>query len=324
SMRDDRSRQHRKTLGRRAFLERTAGGLGFAATGALAMPRRASAQARIRMGFITSDHYSPCYVARDKRWFEEAGIQPDGKSLVAGAPLVEGLASKNLDMGWMGTPGMIAVARGFAVKSVMGVALEGSGVLAARPEIKRIEDLKGKTVGVPVKGSIAHILIWKALKNAKVELTTVRIVEIPDPQGLKISLQRGEIDAISIWEPWATQLELEKVGHVLGLSRKIWPQHQCDFMWVSSAFLEQHPDQVKKSIDAVLRGMHFIGRDFEGSATLVSQALKVPVEVERVAMQRQVFTPILQRENIRDQYEFMTEVGILKGDPRPPLDRLVH
>src|SRR5262245_33077153 len=105
-MRDEKAWQNRKTLSRRQFMARTGGTLGAVATGALAGPRRASAQTpaqtRIRMGFITSDHYSPCYVAREKHWFEEGGIQPDSKSLVAGAPLVEGLASKNLDMGWMG------------------------------------------------------------------------------------------------------------------------------------------------------------------------------------------------------------------------------
>ncbi|MGH9651548.1 MAG: ABC transporter substrate-binding protein, partial [Terriglobales bacterium] len=123
--------------------------------------------------------------------------------------------------------------------------------------------------------------------------------------------------------PWATQLELEKVGRLIGLSRDIWPNHQCDFMWVTTAFLEQHPELVKKGIDAVLRGMQFIGRDFQGAATLVSQALKVPVEVERVAMQRQVFTPVLQRDNIRDQQEFMVEVGMLKREQLPAWERLV-
>jgi NitT/TauT family transport system substrate-binding protein len=262
-------------------------------------------------------------VARAKQWFEEVGVQPEMKILVAGAPLVEGLVSKNLDMGWMGTPGMIAVARGFPLRSVMGIALEGSGVLAAKREIRKIEDLRGRIVGLPVKGSIAHILLWKALKNANVEISSVRIVEIPDPLGIKISLQRGEIDAVAIWEPWATQLELDKVGRILGLSRDIWPNHQCDFMWISSAFLEQHPEQVKKAIDAVLRGMQFIARDFGDAAAVVSQALKVPIEVERVAMRRQVFTPVLQRDNIRDQYEFMVEVGLLKREALPPWERLV-
>lgn len=320
----NRRRQSRKTLSRREFMRRAGGALGAAtAASVLGQPHHASAQSRVRMGLITSDHYSPCYVARDKHWFEEVGIQPETKILVAGGPLVEGLVSKNLDLGWMGPPGLIASARGFPLKSVVGIALEGSGVLAAKPEIRKIEDLRGKIVGTPVKGSIAHILLWKALKNANVELSSVRILEVPDPQGLKISLQRGEIDAVTIWEPWATQLELEKVGRILGLSRDIWPNHQCDYMWVSTAFLEQNPEVVQKAIDAVLRGMHFIARDFEGAATLVSQALKVPVEVERVAMRRQVFTPILQRENIKDQYEFMVEVGMLKREQVPAWDRLV-
>ena len=69
--------------------------------------------------------------------------------------------------------------------------------------------------------------------------------------------------------------------------------------------------------------MQFIAHDFQGAATLVSQALKVSVEVERVAMQRQVFTPVLQRDNIRDQYEFMVEVGMLKREQLPPWERLV-
>jgi NitT/TauT family transport system substrate-binding protein len=287
-------------------------------------PRPAAVASEIvRIGLPTSDHYAPIYIAREKGYFTQTNLQIEFKSFVAGGPVVEGLASRSMDIGFLGTPGLIAVGRKFPLTGIMGIAMEGSGIIVKRGGIENFEGLAGKAVGLPARGSIAHLLLLRALTNANVDPSRVRIVEISDPEGLRLGLLRGEVDAAVIWEPWVLQYEQSSELRRLAISQELWPQHQCDLMWVGNAYLKQRPDVVKAVIDAVLRAMLTIEQDPSGTAGILAGILKVPVEIETQSMRRQRFSHVLQQQNISDQYALLAKVGIIKPDDVPSWDRLV-
>lgn len=307
-------------LSRRSFLGAVAG---TSVAGRFSSQPAAAANELLRIGLPTSDHYAPIYVAKEKGYFTQAGLQVEFKTFLAGGPVVEGLTSQSMDIGFLGTPGVIAVGRKFPLTSVMGIALEGSGIIVKRGGVDSFEGLAGKSVGLPARGSIAHLLLLRALTSANVDPGRVRVVEMSDPEGLRLGLLRGEVDAAVIWEPWVTQYEQSSELRRLALSHDLWPHHQCDFMWVGSTFLRQRPDVVKAVIDVILRGMLAIQQDFNGAAEILSGTLKVPAAIEPQSMHRQEFTHVLQQQNIADQYALLTKVGILKAEDVPPWERLV-
>lgn len=283
----------------------------------------ARAAENVRIGFPTSDHYAPIFLARERRYFEKAGLNVDYKSFPTGGPVIEGLTSRSLDIGFVGTPGLLSAARGFSLTSVMGMALEGSGLLSRTDGIQRIEELAGKRVGMPARGSIAHLLLLRALTRAKIDPGSVRIIEIREVEGIRVGLQRGEIDAAAIWEPWVYQLEQTPGIRKLALSSDIWPHHQCDLMWVNNTFLKERPDVVRGVVDSLLQGMKYVTQDFPDSAATVSKALGVQANIGENSMKRQQFTHVLQRENIGDQYRLLSSLNIIKEGEIPAWERLV-
>ena len=307
-------------LSRRSLL---GGGASAIVVGRFYSGPAAAAGEPVRIGFPTSDHYAPVFVAKEKGLFEKAGLQVDMKPFTTGGPIIEGLVSQSMDIGFLGTPGLISVARNFSLTSAMGIALEGSGIVVKDGGIKNFGELAGRTVALPARGSIAHLLLLRALTNANVDPSSVRLVELADPQGLRIGLLRGEVDAVAVWEPWVSMLEETKELKRLALSHDIWPDHQCDLMWVGNTFLKQRPDTVKAVINAVLGGMNEIRRDFEHSSAAVSTTLKVPSGLEQSSMHRQQFTHVLQKQNIGEQYALLSKVGIVKSEKIPPWERLV-
>ena len=308
-------------LGRRSFLKSVLAACAAAGTTSWARPARSAEN--VRIGFPTSDHYAPIFVAREKRFFEKAGLNVDYKAFPTGGPVIEGLTSRSLDIGFVGTPGLLSTARGFAITGVMGMALEGSGLLTRTDGVKKVEELAGKRVGMPARGSIAHLLLLRALTNAKVDPNSVRIIEIRDADGIRVGLQRGEIDAAAIWEPWVYQLEQAQGIRKLALSSDIWPQHQCDLMWVNNSFLKERPDVVRAVVDGLLQGMQTVTREFGDSAGTVSKALGIQPSIGAASMQRQKFTHVLQRDNIRDQYRLLASLSIVKEAEIPAWERLV-
>ena len=308
--------------GRRHFLRTLMASC--AALPTLSWSGSAKAAETVRIGYPTSDHYAPVFLARQRQYFERAGLNVEYKAFATGGPVIEGLTSRSLDVGFMGTPGIISVARGFAMTGVMGMALEGSGLLARKDGVEKIQDLAGKRVGMPAKGSIAHLLLLRALTRANVDPGSVRIVEIRDVDGIRVGLQRGEIDAAAIWEPWVYQLEQSQGIKRLALSHDIWPSHQCDLMWVGNTFLKERPDSVKAVIDGVLQGMQYIRQNFASSADTVASALGVAKNIESHSMERQQFTHLLQQENITDQYQLLAKLSIVKESEIPAWGRLVN
>lgn len=89
------------------------------------------------------------------------------------------------------------------VLMVMDQSTGGDAVMA-RPEIKSLEDLKGKRVGVDVFGVGMYLLV-NALEKGGMTLKDVQIVPLIQPE-VESMFQEGSIDAAVASEPWLTQI----------------------------------------------------------------------------------------------------------------------
>ena len=298
----------------------TALGVGF---GVAVAPRAVrAAGTALRIGVIPSDHYAALYTALDKKTFEEAGFVPEVKIFPGGPPMMEAFVAGLLDIGYVGPPGRIAVSRGLPVRVVTGIAREGSSIIA-RPEIKSLADLVGKRVAVPVRGTIAHILLLVALDRTKIDAKDVSVIEIREPDALRLALERGDVQAVSVWEPWAAQLEAAKSGHMLAEGGKVWPGYQCDSLVVSNAMLTQKKEDVRRVIAAHVKATKLVVDSPAEAVAIVAKALKTAPDVERVALSRNGFTPVLSRETMAEEFTLYRRLGIIKGDDASTFDKLV-
>src|ERR1700753_975810 len=134
-------------------------------------------------------------IAIQKGWFKEAGVDVDFKWFEY-APSMEAFSANKVDA--------VAVTNGDALvtgssggKSTCIVAndySDGNDMIVAKPGIKKIEQLKGKKIGVEV-GFVDHLLLMNALKSAKMTDKDVQIVNVPTDQTPQ-SLKSGTVDAI--------------------------------------------------------------------------------------------------------------------------------
>jgi sulfonate transport system substrate-binding protein len=68
-------------------------------------------------------------------------------------------------------------------------------------QIKKLADLKGKSVGVPF-GSSAHGFLLNAVQSVGLSPTSVKFVNLV-PTALQAAFKGGNVDAIAIWNPLA-------------------------------------------------------------------------------------------------------------------------
>jgi NitT/TauT family transport system substrate-binding protein len=100
---------------------------------------------------------------------------------------------------------------------------DGSAVMVhVDSDIRSFADLKGKTIAVPNRFSNQRLLIFRALREAGISISDVKLIEMPPPD-MPAALYAKVVDAISSGEPFMGQTELDGYGRVLALTKDMWP-----------------------------------------------------------------------------------------------------
>ena len=122
----------------------------------------------------------------------------------------------------------------------------GADCLVARPEVKTLEDLKGRRVSAEDVMLPTYVL-HRALEQVRLSVKDVQRVHQGPDESVE-ALRRGEVDAVVGYEPYCQRM-VAAGGHVLFDSTRI-PGEILDVLVVRRAYLETKPEQV----DALVRG----------------------------------------------------------------------
>src|SRR5208337_4545811 len=90
-------------------------------------------------------------------------------------------------------------------------------------DIRRIEDLRGKTIAVPNRFSNQRLIIFRALKQHRMSIQDVHLVEMPPPD-MPAALNVRAVDAVISGEPFMAQTEMDGYGRVLFMTKDVWPE----------------------------------------------------------------------------------------------------
>ncbi len=89
--------------------------------------------------------------------------------------------------------------------------------ITAAADIKKPEDLVGKTVGYP-RASAGHYYFGRYVKKYNLPADQIKVKFLQAPE-MVAALERKDIDAFFLWEPWHTKaVALVSGAHVLARS----------------------------------------------------------------------------------------------------------
>lgn len=177
------------------------------------------------------------------------------------------------------------------------------------------EDLKGKTLCLPLKGGPLDFIARYLIQKVTMDIKEINLVYIPLPQGAKY-FQSGKLDAIILPEPLVT-ITLKNVPQVL-LSmdiQKEWARyHQDDSripfvgLFVSSVFAEQHPELIKKFELLYSEGTKWVNQNPKETAKLAQKYLKIPAHTFEETLERTHFECISSQESKGRVQEYFKEM----------------
>jgi NitT/TauT family transport system substrate-binding protein len=237
---------------------------------------------RIRVGYSVGGLIPfPVVVARENKFFEHLGLDVE---LINIPPTlaVTALVSGDLQYVIFAGTTLNAAVRGLPVKLVMVYNDRPLFSLMSRPEIRSVKELKGKVLGIASMTSGESFLSRRLLKEAGVdperEVTLRTIGNTPDRL---VALKTGVVDATTLTVP--VDIQAEK----LGLRRLAFMGEMLESinggLGVSERWIQQRPDQIRKMITGVFRGMAYARTYREESIALVVSKWKMEREVAEKA-----------------------------------------
>ncbi len=137
--------------------------------------------------------------------FNDAGYNVEWAHFDTGPAMLAAIASGKVDLSYIGgLPPIVAAASGLDFRVVASVVpvhpeLGGHNLLVKEGSgINSLEDLRGKTIGVP-KSTSPHAFIVRLLNRSHIDLQDVTFAFL-EPTQLGAALFSGRIDAAAAWE----------------------------------------------------------------------------------------------------------------------------
>lgn len=177
-------------------------------------PAEKKGEARtLQIGILPSVDFLGLYVAQEKGYFQEQGLQLELKTMSGGAEIIPAILGGSLDLGITNTfSHILAKDGGFDLKAIAG----GSVQTKARPThgilvrgdspIKTAKDLEGKTLAINTLNNIDHVMLMEWLEKNGADPKKVNFVEIPFPQHAA-ALAQGRVDASAPTAPFPTVIQ---------------------------------------------------------------------------------------------------------------------
>jgi ABC-type nitrate/sulfonate/bicarbonate transport system substrate-binding protein len=186
----------------------------------------------------------PFIIAEKKGLFKKEGLNA-ATVIMQNAVVVNGVLSRNLDYGSTIANFIGAAKGGLPVRVVMALMDGSDHALVSTSWIKRVEDLKGKRIGISSFGGAPHnqtaIILRKFGLNPEKDVT---FLQIGGGTARYMALESGSIQATMLVPP------LNKVAKEKGYNELLFFN---DVMRVPLSGLSVHVDKIKEKPDEIVK-----------------------------------------------------------------------
>ncbi|MET0234559.1 MAG: ABC transporter substrate-binding protein [Kibdelosporangium sp.] len=211
----------------------------------------------IKIAIMPTIDLAPFHLAVKNGYFKAEGLNVEFSNAPSGTASVAKLVAGEVDIAYSSyTPFFVAKSKNAAdIKLVADASSAGprSTMVLAMPDspVKTIKDMAGKRVAVTAQGTISDLMTMSTLKTHQVDYKTIKWVTMPFPDTAP-RLQRKEVDAAFLTEPFITQAE-KSVGAITIFDTATGPT--ADFPTAGYGSVAKFVQENPKTVAAFQRAM---------------------------------------------------------------------
>ncbi len=249
----------------------------LAAPALLALPaliQKAGAQDKLRMTIATGvdPAFSHFYVAKEGGFFDRNGLDVTVNTGPSGSAMVAFLVGNQVNAAFGAEQAGVSA---HIVDANVVVVAEGTALLRWMGILARnvadMDGLKGKRIGI-ARGTASETLWLSIIAKYNLNAADYTIVNVEAPE-MVAAIERGNIDAFVVWEPWLTRATRAVSGtKVLVTNENI--QIIRNLVYMNKGWVEQNQEASKRFLTALIQATEFIGSNREQAAQQVARFLR--------------------------------------------------
>ena len=212
---------------------------------------------QVRVGYFNNVTHAQALLMKSEKTLEQKlGKEVKWTAFNAGPAEVEALFAGDIDIGYIGpVPAISANVKSNGDVKVLAGVSKGGSVLIQRKDagIQSVADLAGKTVAVPQFGNTQHLILLKLLDDSNLKpVTTGGNVTVSAVANADVAntMERGDVDAALVPEPWGATL-LEQGAQMVLDQNQVYLEGQYDVavVVVRKEFLEENKELVDQFLE---------------------------------------------------------------------------
>ncbi|KGM49220.1 ABC transporter substrate-binding protein [Pseudooceanicola atlanticus] len=234
---------------------------GAAATTALAAPAIAQ-NTKIKVGALRFTSHSGSFVAKDRGYFADAGLDVELEFFQAAQPMAVAIASGDIDYAVTAiSGGLISLAQKGAIKVIGGALIEEEGIdgqqilasdAAYQAGVTSPAMLDGKAYGVTQTGSSFHYVGDKIAQAEGISMSFKPLQKVGAVIG---AIKSGQIDAWNIVPHIAKPLAGSGAVHIIGAVQDYLPGYQTTTVFTSTDNAENQRDKTEAFLAGFSKGV---------------------------------------------------------------------
>ncbi len=289
----------------------------FALLSAMApLARGAETPPKVRIAYASrSSSAMPQYMAVQKGFFKAEGLDVE---IIQMNPRLGATAVVNGDVAFATpfTSTFRGVLLGFPMKLVFIHLKKGPYYVMVRPEIKDVQQLKGKRIGVATIKGTDQLVAEEMLQAKGFNPTQIQAVAIGDGPVRMQALISGVVEAICVAPPH--DLMLKKLGYnaLVGPPEIGLPSAG---MLTSDRLIKENPQVVKRTLKALLRAHHYVLENRQETIQTLIKWLPQPLDIAEHSYDSELKT--LTRDGTMTDAEINSIIERL-GEKKRPLDEV--
>jgi NitT/TauT family transport system substrate-binding protein len=306
------------------------------ALGLACAPARAADQVSVGLANTLND--ATLYVAADRGYFREEGLEVNFVVLDSGGKMIAPLGAGQLDVGSGALSAGLynAIERGVGIRIVADRGRTAPGfdyqTIVIRKglvdKVHGVADLKGLKFGFAAPGVSSLSVLNQAAKAGGVSFDDIEKIYIAFPQQV-VAFKNSAIDASMFIEPYATIVVNAGDGVRLMSTESFYPNDVIGTLFFGEQMAQQRPDVGRRFIKAYLRAV----RDYVAATTTgkIKDPAIIDIIVNNFKVERsiaeQMYSQAIQvnglvtPDELRKDWQFFKDQGLIKGTV--PLEKIV-
>ena len=266
--------------------------------------------------------YAPLFILKQQRTLERQfpGLNVEWRQLASGTPITDGIISGNIQIGAMGTgPFLVGWNRGIDWRVIAPLDEADLWLMARKPEIRTIADLRGKRVATPTATSIQAVVLRKMseVKNGNARALDSGLVSMDHPDGVQ-ALLSGQIDAHFTSPPFQW-IEQQQGARVIGRSYNYFGAHTFLVTVMTQRFYDQYPAFSRRFYFLVRSAITMLNKNPRTAARILAAEDTGDTTAAQyrswIGRKKSMFYTTRPRGLVRTA-AFMNKIGLMQKMPR--------